>query len=108
MRILRVISSVDPKAGGPIEGLKLSSSIMTTLGHETEVVSLDYPDASHVAEFTLPVHAVGKWVRKYGYTPALANWISANGHRFDAAVVHGLWNHASVGGWQGLRRAGLP
>lgn len=108
MKILRVISSVDPRYGGPIEGLKLSSSVLATLGHETEVVSLDEPNARHVADFPFPVHPIGKWIKKYGYTPGLAKWIEANGHRFDAAVVHGLWNHASVGGWQGLTRAGLP
>lgn len=108
MKILRVISSVDPKSGGPIEGLRLSATAMRDMGHETEVVSLDEPGAAHVAAFPFPVHPQGRMIRRYGYTPKLARWIAENAHRFDAAVVHGLWNHASIGGWQGLRKAGLP
>ncbi|RWX79409.1 glycosyltransferase [Neorhizobium lilium] len=108
MRILRIISDVDPRAGGPVEGLRLSSMALAEMGHETEVVCLDDPQAAYVSSFPFPVHACGPVARKYGYTPALSRWILANGHRFDAAAVHGLWNHASIGGWQGLRRAKLP
>lgn len=108
MKILRVIASVDPRTGGPIEGLKLSANAMRDDGHETEVVCLDDPAAPYVASFPFPVHACGPGTRRYGYTPKLARWIAENGNQYDAAVVHGLWNHASIGGWQGLRKAGLP
>lgn len=108
MRILRVIASANPRGGGPIEGLKISASIMREWGHETEVVTLDDPAADFLADFPLPVHAVGKWTRRYGYSPRLVDWISANGARFDAAVIHGLWMYPSVGGRRGLRRADVP
>lgn len=108
MRVLRVIASVDPRTGGPVEGLKLSATAMREDGHETEVATLDNPSASFVTDFPFAVHACGPGTKIYGYTPVLARWIGDNAHRFDAAVVHGLWNHASIGGWQGLRKAGLP
>lgn len=108
MRILRIICDVDPKAGGPIEGLRLSSQALAEMGHETTIVSLDDPQAPYLAGYPYPVHACGPGLGQYGYTPALGDWIAANGSRFDAAVIHGLWNHASVGGWQGVRRARLP
>jgi glycosyltransferase involved in cell wall biosynthesis len=78
------------------------------MGHETEIVSLDDPAAPYLADYPFPVHACGPGAGKYGYTAALSRWIVANASRFDAAVVHGLWNHASIGGWQGLHKAGLP
>jgi glycosyltransferase involved in cell wall biosynthesis len=108
MRILHVIAHVDPRAGGPVEGLRLSAHALSGMGHETEVASLDDPKAPYLADLPFAVHGCGPGLGRYGYTPALARWIAANGHRFDAAVVHGLWNHASIGGWQGLRRARLP
>jgi glycosyltransferase involved in cell wall biosynthesis len=108
MRILRVIAHVDPRAGGPVEGLRMSAQALSELGHETEVASLDDPQAPYLGDLPFAVHGCGPGWGRYGYTPALARWIAANGQRFDAAVVHGLWNHASVGGWQGLRRAQLP
>ncbi len=108
MRILNIIASADPETGGPVEALRLAGLQMARLGHAVEVVTLDKPSAPYVGEFPFPVHACGRWTRRYGYTPDLARWIAANADRFDAAVIHGLWNHASVGGWSALRRAGLP
>ncbi|CDZ42883.1 glycosyltransferase [Neorhizobium galegae] len=108
MRILNMIASADPETGGPIEALRLTGLQMARLGHAVEVVTLDKPSAPYVKEFPFPVHACGRWTRKYGYTPELARWIAANADRFDAAIIHGLWNHAAAGGWSALRRAGLP
>ena len=45
MRILRIISSVDPSCGGPVESIRQITPTLTRLGHTTEVVSLDDPDA---------------------------------------------------------------
>ncbi|TNM65318.1 glycosyltransferase [Aliirhizobium smilacinae] len=108
MKILRVIASVDPKDGGPIEGLKLSSASLRTAGHETEVVTLDFPEADHTKGLPFKVHPQGRWMSRYGYTPRLTQWIRQHGKAFDAAVIHGLWNHASIGGWLGLKKIGLP
>ncbi len=108
MRILNIIASADPETGGPIEALRLAGLDMARRGHSIELVTLDKPAAAYVEDFPLPVHACGRWTQRYGYTPALARWIVLNAHRFDAAVIHGLWNHASVGGGAALRRAGLP
>ena len=108
MRILRIIASIDPKGGGPIEGLKLGAVAMRDMGHKTEVVSMDDPAAPHIGAFPFPVHPCGPRRVTGGFTPKLIPWIKQNANRFDAAVIHGLWNWASVGGWIGLRRAGLP
>ncbi|SHG88148.1 Glycosyltransferase involved in cell wall bisynthesis [Kaistia soli DSM 19436] len=108
MRILRVIASVDPEHGGPIEGLKRSSAVLAETGHVTEVASCDDPAARYVAEFPFSVHALGPSPSRYGYTPRLTPWIRDNAHRFDAAVVHGLWNYASIGAWRALRNSPLP
>jgi glycosyltransferase involved in cell wall biosynthesis len=108
MRILHAIATTDVASGGPIEALKATAVAMAALGHETEAVTLDDPGAAHLSALPFRVHPQGRLVSRYSYTPRLAQWIGANASRFDAAVIHGLWNHASVGAWQGLRRAGLP
>lgn len=108
MNILRIIAGVDARGGGPIEGLRLSSAILDTMGHRTEVASLDAPDAPGLPGFPYPVHPCGPGLGRYGYTKRLTEWIIEHAGRFDVAVIHGLWNHASVGGWLGLRQARLP
>jgi len=107
MNILRVIATVDPRSGGPIEGLKLSTKVLQEFGHSSEVVTTDRLNTVSAIN-DVAVHKLGHIGPRYGYTPKLKRWIAANHQRFDVAVVHGLWNHASIGGWQGLRGVGLP
>lgn len=106
-RVLHIIASVDLTGGGPTQAL-IQTIANLPPDQEIETVSLDAPDAPCVTDFPGVVHGVGPGSRRYGYTPKLAHWIAENGYRFDAAVIHGLWNHASVGGWQGCRTAKLP
>ena len=108
MRILRIISSVDPRCGGPVEGIRQITPTLTRLGHTTEVVSLDDPDAPWVADFPVPVHAVGPSRAKYSYSPYLAPWLRANAAHYDVVIIHGLWQHSSFGAWQALRGSETP
>lgn len=103
MKILRVIASVNPEHGGPIEGLKRSSAMLTQWGHETEVVTFDDPTAAYLKNVPFPVHACGPGKGKFGYAPRLAPWVRENAARFDVAVLHGLWNYAPIGAWRGMR-----
>ncbi|MBP0590990.1 glycosyltransferase [Paraburkholderia sp. LEh10] len=108
MKILHLLSTVDPRAGGPTEGVRQSGVAMASLGHEIEVASLDAPDASHVQDFPLPVHALGPGRNVYGYTPHFAGWLGREAQRFDAVIVHGLWQYHSFGAWRALRASNVP
>lgn len=107
LRVLHIIASVNRADGGPIQAV-LQTLNSLPKNQKMETISLDAPDAPWVREFPGIIHAMGSTFKKYGYTPGLAIWITENVHRFDVAVIHGLWNHASVGGWQGCKKAGLP
>ena len=91
MRILELISSVNPAGGGPIEGLKQTAAVAARRGATVEVATLDDPAAPWVRDFPLPLHAFGPARLKYAYTPRLAPWLRAHAHDYDAVVVHGLW-----------------
>lgn len=108
MRILRIVASLDPADGGVVEAIRSSTVALTRLGHWVEVVSLDHENQPFIREFPAPVHALDRWVRRYGYTPRLARWIAEHGAGYDVGIIEGLWNHATIGGYRGLRAAGLP
>ncbi|WP_215901793.1 glycosyltransferase [Acinetobacter soli] len=108
LRVLHVIASVARETGGPVEGLTQSVRYRLQHGQYIEVVTLDDKNASFLSDFPCKVTGVGPALKRYGYTPKLAEWIVENKEHFDVAVIHGLWNHASVGGWQGCTQAGLP
>lgn len=103
MNILRVISSVDPRQGGPVEGIRQVTPALAARGHETAVVCLDDPSAPWVAEFPGCVHAVGPASGGYGYAPALVPWLRRHAPEYDAVVVHGLWQYPGLGTRRALR-----
>ncbi len=108
-RILHCISSVDPKKGGPIEGLKQLSAVNQRKGHSVEVLTLDCPDDPWVKECPLTCHAMGPtYIGSYQYSPRWVPWLKANAHRYDAVIVNGIWQYHAFGVWRALRGTKVP
>lgn len=77
-------------------------------GHTAEVASLDDPADPETRNFPLPLHALGPARGTYGYTPALLPWLRRHHARYDAVIVHGLWQYHSFATWRALHRAPTP
>jgi glycosyltransferase involved in cell wall biosynthesis len=108
MRILNVIRSVNPVHGGPAEGLRQSVRATAAMGHAEEVLTLDAPADAWVVAFPAPVHALGPVGSNYGYCAGLVPWLRQHVERFDAVVVHGLWQYHGFAVWRVLRRGPVP
>ena len=108
MKLLHVLPSVDPKSGGPIEGVKQRGIRLQQLGHRAEVVTLDDPLQRFLEQFPLPVHALGPSLTGYRYNEGLVSWLRAHGREYDAVFVEGLWQYHSLGTWRALRAARVP
>ena len=108
MRLLNVIRSLDPRFGGPAEGLRQMCRATRRMGHPQEVLTLDAPQAPWVAEFPAPVQAIGPGLADYGYTRRLGPWLHANARSFDAVIVHGLWQHPGLSAWRALHGGPVP
>ncbi|WP_445371849.1 glycosyltransferase [Methylomonas sp. HW2-6] len=93
MKILRVIRTVNPESGGPVEALKQSSLVIKDMGHEIDVLSLDGDQADYITQLPLKVYAVGPGSGNYGYAKGLSLWLEQNYHRYDAVIVEGLWQY---------------
>lgn len=104
-RVLHIIASVDPATGGPIEGLlRIDQALGDSV--EREIACLDRADEPYLRDYPIRVHALGMtlpdWARRlpgrrFSYSTRFTPWLKTNLHRFDAVVVEGLWNYASVG-----------
>lgn len=108
MKILHLLSTIDPRAGGPTEGVRQSGLSLKSMGHEVEVVTLDDPDAPWLEAFPLTVHALGPSKGNYCMCPRLVPWLREHAARFDAVIVNGLWQYHSYGTWKALRGIGVP
>ncbi len=108
MKILHVIHSVNPRGGGPIEGIKQLAPALAAKGVAMEVMSLDSPADPWTADFPVPLHATGASRFGYGYTPRAVPWLRDNHRRFDAVIANGLWQYASFAVWRALRDTTTP
>ena len=94
-RILHIIGTLDPAAGGPSESVRVLLSF-GPIGYTGEVVTLDAPGAPFLADIPFPVHALGPVPSTYGFNRKLFPWLRANRHRFDGVVVNGLWVYCGL------------
>ncbi len=96
MRILHLISTLDPRVGGPANSIRRIVATYPEFGSEGEVATLDDPAAPFLEQVSFKVHALGPAAGVFAYSPALVPWLKANRHRFDGVVVHGLWQYLGV------------
>jgi glycosyltransferase involved in cell wall biosynthesis len=108
MKILHIISSVNPAGGGPIEGVKQLGTTLVASGHRVEIASLDSPEMPWVGECPLPVHPLGPPHLGYAYSHRLIPWLRAHHHEYDAAVVNGIWQYHSFAAWRALHGSNTP
>ncbi|WP_439697140.1 glycosyltransferase [Mucilaginibacter sp. AW1-7] len=89
MKVLHVISSMNPETGGVCEAVRICAGGLQKLGIQNEVVSVD-EDIFNKTDIFLQ-HALGPAANAWHYSKLLLPWLSANITRFDVVIVHGLW-----------------
>ena len=94
MRILHIVGSISPAAGGPTEAIRMLIAHQPP-GFTSEVVTLNDPAEPFLKTFQFKITALGS-ARTSWYVPALTRWLRENRGRFDAAIVHGLWEYTGV------------
>ncbi len=77
-------------------------------GHRVEIVTLDDPAAAFLADYPLPVHALGPSKGGYGYNARYVPWLRAHAADYDAVVVNGLWQYHAFGAWRALSGGSVP
>lgn len=95
MRILHIIGTINPAAGGPTEAIRMLVRYQPE-GYTAELATLDDPAAPFLSDLPFPVHALGS-VKKRWFSPRLLPWLKQNRRRFDGVLVHGLWEYTGLG-----------
>jgi len=108
MRLLHIISSLDPAAGGPVESVTQLATAHESAGHRVEVVSLDPPNAPFLRQSPLSVYPLGPTTLGYAFSRRLIPWLHANRSHYDAVIVNGIWQFHSLATWSALRMSTTP
>ena len=86
---------MDPKGGGPSQGIRNSIPAQLALGRVNEVVCLDAPTCEYGCIDCFPIHKVGKGSSPWHYHRSFAPWLSEHLSQYEAVIIHGLWQYAS-------------
>lgn len=108
MKVLHVISSVNPSGGGPIEAIKQVGQVLDSQGHTNEVLCLDAADSPWLSKFPLKAYSIGPGTLKYAYSKYLVPWLREHAARYDVVLAHGLWQYSSFGTWLALHDLNIP
>ena len=108
MNLLRIIPSLDPRGGGPIEGARRIDTALLRLGHTVEVACLDVQGQTGHEDYPAAVHALGPAKFGYRYSAALLPWLRSNRQRFDAVIVNGLWQYPGLAAWRAFAGTNTP
>jgi glycosyltransferase involved in cell wall biosynthesis len=108
MKVLHILPSVDPKGGGPLEGVRQYGLRFNEMGHEVHVMTLDDPAAKYIADYPLKVHALGPSTGSYRYSPNFTPWLESHVGGYDVVIVNGLWQYHGFGAWRVLRHMHVP
>jgi glycosyltransferase involved in cell wall biosynthesis len=108
VKILHVIASLDPRGGGPMEGIRQISQAAQEWGQQTTVLTLDAPGQPYHEGNPFRVVALGPGVTGYGYSPRVAPWLREHAGEFDAVVVNGIWQYSSFAVWRALHGGPVP
>jgi glycosyltransferase involved in cell wall biosynthesis len=99
MKILSIITKVNPSSGGPIQGIRNYQSEMVQLGCTRDIVTFE--NSSDIIDWdfpaTLKIHALGKAENLLAYHAGLFEFLKNNLSNYDVVIIEGLWLYHSFG-----------
>jgi glycosyltransferase involved in cell wall biosynthesis len=108
MKILQVISSMNPDGGGPVESIRQLGGTLVSSGHRVEIATLDSPTAPFLRRSAMPIHALGPGQSGYAFSSRFTPWLRSNRSHYDAVVINGIWQYHSFGAWRALHKSNTP
>lgn len=102
MRILHVNPTADPSYGGPIAWTLAASRELNSLGHSSEIVTVDDPTAECLRGLDVTVHALGPG-NSIGYSQKLNGWMATNLQNYDFVVNHAIFDYCCYASWRALK-----
>jgi len=108
LKLLRLIRSLNPSGGGPMEGVRQITPHLASLGVTTTVASLDPPDSPWLQDQPFQSIGLGPVAGGYGYRRGLPARIRALAQQHDVVIIHGTWQYHAYATWRALHGCGIP
>lgn len=103
MKILTVVTSMNPRAGGVVQAVKSFSTIYADNDIKETIITTDVPNEDFVKANT-NIIALGRFENVWGYSPNLKQWLIDNIANYDIVILHGLWLYSNYAVWKALEK----
>jgi len=103
MKILHVITSMNPKLGGVCQVVRNLNPYLIEQGINVEIVSLDNEHDDFGIHDNFVIHKVGYGKTSYQYQPKLAHWLNDNLSNYNYVIIHGLWQYPNFASYQSVK-----
>lgn len=105
MKLLRIISSVKPENGDPINAAREIDKVLFQHGHVIDVLTLDERFA---IDYPGTVHFMGPSLFGYGLNRNIGKWLEQHARDYDFFIINGLWQYHGFVARQVLQKLGRP
>ena len=109
MKILHVITTCEPKKGGPIEGIKQFYNYYKEFGIDAHILCSAIKNSKWLKDKRLPkAFATGPKKFNYAYNPQMLTWLNKNINKYDAIIVNGIWQYHNYAVWKTAKKFNKP
>jgi glycosyltransferase involved in cell wall biosynthesis len=97
MKLMSVITTLNPAHGGPVECAIQLNKNLTAQGHTYDVVTLDRPDAAWNKKLPFEPICLGSGSPRADLMqPSLMRFLKQNQSKYDGSIFHGIWTVPNV------------
>lgn len=105
MKLLRIISSIKPEKGGPINAARQIDRLINASACSIEVLTLDEEFST---DYPAKVHFTGPSRLGYGFNSNIEHWLENNAHQYDFFIINGLWQYHGFAARKVLNKSCRP
>ena len=96
LKILRIITSIDPKFGGPAKTIIDGSLVLYNKGINVDVLTCDKEGSNFFKSKKIKIINKGPRFGTYGFSIRLFLWLFNNRDQYDAFIIHGIWQFITL------------
>ncbi len=91
VKILRIVSSLNPKYGGPAKAIIDSSLMLVRQGFEVDILTSDNHNSKFIKSKEINIINKGPGIGNYCFNLKLFFWLFKNRAKYEKFIIHGIW-----------------
>ena len=96
-KILRIITSLDPKYGGPQSGILSSSQQLVNEGFDVDIIVNDKRKFVNFKQSNIKIINLKSFIgENYRFSLKLFFWLKKNRNNYSIIIIHGLWQFNTI------------